>query len=175
MPIASLIRTIPNHPKQGIMFRDITTLLKDPVGLRVAVNEFVNRYSGMGIQKVAGIESRGFILGAPIAYMLGVGFVPIRKKGKLPSQTIAQEYELEYGTDAIEVHTDSITPGERVLLVDDLIATGGTAEAALKLLIALNAQVVECVFAIDLPELGGRARLEAMGQSVFTLCAFDGH
>ena len=175
MPIASLIRTIPNHPKQGIMFRDITTLLKDAVGLRVAVNEFVNRYSGMGIQKVAGIESRGFILGAPIAYMLGVGFVPIRKKGKLPSQTIAQEYDLEYGTDAIEVHTDSITPGERVLLVDDLIATGGTAEAALKLLFVLNAQVVECGFAIDLPELGGRARLEAMGQSVFTLCAFDGH
>ena len=175
MPIASLIRTIPNHPKQGIMFRDITTLLKDPVGLRVAVNEFVNRYSGMGIQKVAGIESRGFILGAPIAYMLGVGFVPIRKKGKLPSRTIAQEYELEYGTDVIEVHTDSVAPGERVLLVDDLIATGGTAEAALKLLFALNAQVVECGFAIDLPELGGRARLEAMGQSVFTLCAFDGH
>jgi adenine phosphoribosyltransferase len=175
MPIASLIRTIPNYPKQGIMFRDITTLLKDAVGLRIAVNEFVNRYSGMNIQKVAGIESRGFILGAPIAYMLGVGFVPIRKKGKLPSQTIAQEYELEYGTDVIEVHTDAITEGERVLLVDDLIATGGTAEAAVKLLSALKAEVVECGFVVDLPELGGRARLEAMGQSVFTLCAFDGH
>jgi adenine phosphoribosyltransferase len=175
MPIASLIRTIPNYPKQGIMFRDITTLLKDAVGLRIAVNEFVNRYSGMNIQKVAGIESRGFILGAPIAYMLGVGFVPIRKKGKLPSQTIAQEYELEYGTDVIEVHTDAVTEGERVLLVDDLIATGGTAEAAVKLLSALKAEVVECGFVVDLPELGGRARLEAMGQSVFTLCAFDGH
>ncbi len=175
MPIASLIRTIPNHPKQGIMFRDITTLLKDAVGLRIAVNEFVNRYSGMNIQKVAGIESRGFILGAPIAYMLGVGFVPIRKKGKLPYQTIAQEYELEYGTDVIEVHTDAVTEGERVLLVDDLIATGGTAEAAVKLLSALKAEVVECGFVVDLPELGGRARLEAMGQSVFTLCAFDGH
>jgi adenine phosphoribosyltransferase len=175
MPIASLIRTIPNHPKQGIMFRDITTLLNDAVGLRIAVNEFVNRYSGMNIQKVAGIESRGFILGAPIAYMLGVGFVPIRKKGKLPSQTIAQEYELEYGTDVIEVHTDAVTEGERVLLVDDLIATGGTAEAAVKLLSALKAEVVECGFVVDLPELGGRARLEAMGQSVFTLCAFDGH
>jgi adenine phosphoribosyltransferase len=175
MPIASLIRTIPNHPKPGIMFRDITTLLKDAVGLRIAVNEFVNRYSGMNIQKVAGIESRGFILGAPIAYMLGVGFVPIRKKGKLPSQTIAQEYELEYGTDVIEVHTDAVAHGERVLLVDDLVATGGTAEAAVKLLLALKAEVVECSFAVDLPELGGRARLEAMGQKVFTLCAFDGH
>ena len=175
MPIASLIRTIPNHPKPGIMFRDITTLLKDAVGLRIAVNEFVNRYSGMNIQKVAGIESRGFILGAPIAYMLGVGFIPIRKKGKLPSQTIAQEYELEYGTDVIEVHTDAVTEGERVLLVDDLIATGGTAEAAVKLLLALKAEVVECGFAVGLPELGGRVRLEAMGQSVFTLCAFDGH
>jgi adenine phosphoribosyltransferase len=175
MPIASLIRTIPNHPKQGIMFRDITTLLKDAVGLRITVNEFVNRYSGMNIQKVAGIESRGFILGAPIAYMLGVGFVPIRKQGKLPSSTIAQEYELEYGTDIIEVHTDAIAQGERVLLVDDLIATGGTAEAAVKLLNALKAEVVECGFAVDLPELGGRARLEAMGQTVFTLCEFDGH
>lgn len=175
MHIASLIRTIPNHPKQGIMFRDITTLLKDAVGLRITVNEFVNRYSGMNIQKVAGIESRGFILGAPIAYMLGVGFVPIRKKGKLPSNTIAQEYELEYGTDVIEVHTDAIAHGERVLLVDDLIATGGTAEAAVKLLNALKAEVVECGFAVDLPKLGGRARLEAMGQTVFTLCEFDGH
>ena len=175
MPIASLIRTIPNHPKQGIMFRDITTLLKDAVGLRITVNEFVNRYSGMNIQKVAGIESRGFILGAPIAYMLGVGFVPIRKKGKLPANTLAQEYELEYGTDVIEVHTDAIAQGERVLLVDDLIATGGTAEAAVKLLNALKAEVVECGFAVDLPELGGRARLEAMGQTVFTLCEFDGH
>jgi adenine phosphoribosyltransferase len=175
MPIASFIRTIPNHPKQGILFRDITTLLKDAVGLRTAVDEFVNRYSGMNIQKVAGIESRGFIFGAPIACMLGVGFVPIRKKGKLPSQTIAQEYDLEYGTDVIEVHTDAIAKGERVLLVDDLIATGGTAEAAIKLLLALQAQVVECCFAIDLPELGGRTRLEAMGQTVFTLCEFEGH
>jgi adenine phosphoribosyltransferase len=175
MPIASRIRTIPNYPKQGIMFRDITTLLKDAVGLRIAVNEFVNRYSGMAIQKVAGIESRGFILGAPIAYMLGVGFVPIRKKGKLPSETLSQEYELEYGTDVIEVHTDAISKGERVLLVDDLIATGGTAEAAIKLLEALGADIVECGFAVDLPELGGRARLEAMGQTVFTLCAFEGH
>ena len=175
MPIASFIRTIPNHPKQGILFRDITTLLKDAVGFRTAVDEFVNRYRGMNIQKVAGIESRGFILGAPIAYMLGVGFVPIRKKWKLPSQTISQAYDLEYGTDVIEVHTDAIAKGERVLLVDDLIATGGTAEAAIKLLLALQAQVVECCFAIDLPELGGRTRLEAMGQTVFTLCEFEGH
>jgi adenine phosphoribosyltransferase len=175
MPISSFIRTIPNHPKEGIMFRDITTLLKDPVGLRIAVNELVNRYSGMRVQKVAGIESRGLILGAPLAYMLGAGFVPIRKQGKLPSETLRQEYSLEYGSDVIEVHTDAIEKGERVLLVDDLIATGGTAEAALKLLHMLHAEVVECAFAIDLPDLGGKAKLEALGFPVFSLCEFKGH
>jgi len=124
MPIKSRIRTIPHYPHQGIMFRDITTLLKDPVGLRATIHEIVSRYKGMKIDKVAGIESRGFIIGTPVAYELGLGFVPIRKKGKLPAETVGRDYELEYGTDRIEIHTDAIQKGDRVLLVDDLIATG---------------------------------------------------
>lgn len=174
MPIASRIRTIPNYPKHGIMFRDITTLLKDPVGLRIMVNELVNRYSGIKIDKVAAIEARGFILGAPLAYMLGVGFVPVRKKGKLPSETVAQEYELEYGTDVIEIHKDSILDGDKVLLVDDLIATGGTAEAATILIQRLGGEIVECCFVVDLPELGGRKRLENNNQKIYSLCEFEG-
>ena len=174
MPIASRIRTIPDYPKPGIMFRDVTTLLKDSVGLRITINELVNRYSGLKIDKVAGIEARGFILGAPLAYMLGVGFVPIRKKGKLPAETISQEYALEYGTDVIEIHKDAIAEGDRVLLVDDLIATGGTAEAAIALIQVLGGEIVECSFVVDLPELGGRNRIEALGQKVYTLCEFDG-
>ena len=174
MPIVSRIRTIPDYPKPGIMFRDVTTLLKDPVGLRITVNELVNRYSGIKINKVAGIEARGFILGAPLAYMLGVGFVPIRKKGKLPAETVSQEYALEYGTDVIEIHKDAIAEGDRVLLVDDLIATGGTAEAAIALVQILGGDIVECSFVVDLPELGGRQRLESLGQKVFTLCEFEG-
>lgn len=174
MPIASRIRTIPNYPKPGIMFRDITTLLKDPVGLRIMINELVNRYSGIKVDKVVGIESRGFILGAPLAYMLGVGFVPIRKKGKLPGEVVSQEYELEYGTDIIEIHKDAISQGERVLLVDDLIATGGTAIAAITLIDTLGATVIECAFAVDLPELGGRRRLEQISQKVYALCEFEG-
>lgn len=174
MPIASRIRTIPNYPKPGIMFRDVTTLLKDPVGLRITVNELVNRYNGMQIDKVAGIEARGFILGAPLAYMMGVGFVPIRKKGKLPAETVSQEYALEYGTDIIEIHKDAIADGDRVLLVDDLIATGGTAEAAVSLIQVLGGEIVECSFVVDLPELGGRQRLEILGQKVFALTEFEG-
>jgi adenine phosphoribosyltransferase len=157
------------------MFRDITTLLKDPVGLRVMVNELVHHYTGRGIEKVVGIESRGFILGAPLAYALGVGFVPIRKKGKLPAEAIGHDYELEYGTDRIEIHTDAIVKGERVLLVDDLIATGGTAEAAVHLIHALGGEVVECAFVIDLPDLGGTRRLENLGLTVFSLTSFGGH
>ena len=156
------------------MFRDVTTLLKDPVGLRITVNEMVNRYSGLKIDKVAGIEARGFILGAPLAYMLGVGFVPIRKKGKLPAETVSKEYALEYGTDVIEIHKDSIAEGERVLLVDDLIATGGTAAAAIALIQILGGDIVECSFVVDLPELGGRRLLESLGQKVFSLCEFEG-
>lgn len=174
MPIKSRIRTVPHYPRQGVMFRDITTLLKDPVGLRVTIHELVNRYTGMKIDKVAGIESRGFIVGAPLAHMLGVGFIPVRKKGKLPAETIGHDYDLEYGTDRVEIHTDAIVPGERVLLVDDLIATGGTAEAAASLVKKIGGEIVECVFVIELPDIGGRRRLEKHGYKVFALCEFEG-
>jgi adenine phosphoribosyltransferase len=174
MPIKSRIRTVPHYPKQGVMFRDITTLLKDPVGFRVTINEFVNRYADAKIDKIAAIESRGFIIGAALAYQLGVGFVPIRKKGKLPAPTVGHDYELEYGTDRIEIHVDAIDPGDRVLLVDDLIATGGTAEAAVKLIEAMGGTIVECCFVIDLPDLGGRQRLTARGTKIFALCEFEG-
>jgi len=174
MPIKSRIRTIPHYPHQGIMFRDITTLLKDPVGLRATIHEIVSRYKNMKIDKVAGIESRGFIIGTPVAYELGLGFVPVRKKGKLPAETVGRDYELEYGTDRIEIHTDAIQKGDRVLLVDDLIATGGTAEAAAGLIQDMGGIVVECCFVIDLPDIGGRARLEKQGHKVFALCEFEG-
>ena len=174
MPIKSRIRTVPHYPKQGVMFRDITTLLKDPVGFRTTINELANRYAGVKIDRVAGIEARGFIVGAALAYHLGVGFVPIRKKGKLPAETVGQDYELEYGTDRIEMHVDAVSPGEQVLLVDDLIATGGTAGAACKLIESMGGKIVECCFVIDLPDLGGRARLEKHGHKVFALCEFEG-
>lgn len=174
MPIKSRIRTVEHYPKQGIMFRDITTLLQDPVGLRVTINELVNRYTGMKIDKVAGIEARGFIIGAALAFQLGVGFVPIRKKGKLPAETVGHDYELEYGTDRIEMHKDAVSKGENILLVDDLIATGGTAEAAIKLIKSMGGELVECAFVVDLPDIGGRARLEKLGAKVFTLCEFEG-
>lgn len=174
MPIKSRIRTVPHYPRKGVMFRDITTLLKDPVGLRVTINEFVNRYTAVKIDKIAGIESRGFIIGSALAFQLGVGFVPIRKKGKLPAETIGHDYELEYGTDRIEMHVDAVTKGDRILLADDLIATGGTAEAAVKLIETMGGEVVECCFVIDLPDLGGRKRLEKHGHKVFTLCEFEG-
>ena len=174
MPIKSHIRTIPHYPKPNIMFRDITSLLKDPIGFKITINELVHRYADMKIDKVIGIEARGFIVGAPLAYALGKGFVPIRKKGKLPAETIGQDYELEYGTDRIEIHADAITPGERVLLVDDLIATGGTAEAATRLIEKIGGKIVECCFVIDLPDIGGRKRLEKKGYSVFALCDFEG-
>jgi adenine phosphoribosyltransferase len=156
------------------MFRDITTLLKDPVGFRVTINELVNRYTAVKIDRVAGIEARGFIVGSALAYQLGVGFVPIRKKGKLPAETVGHDYDLEYGTDRIEMHVDSVSEGERVLLVDDLIATGGTAEAACKLIESMGGKIVECCFVIDLPDLGGRKRLEKHGHKVFALCEFEG-
>lgn len=154
------------------MFRDVTTLLKDPVGLRTTIQEIVKRHLASKIDKVAGIESRGFIIGAPVAYALGVGFVPIRKPGKLPAETIGCEYQLEYGSDRIEIHVDAIQQGERVLLVDDLIATGGTMEAAIKLIQEAGGEIVECCFVVDLPDIGGRARLEKKGQKVFALCEF---
>jgi len=174
MPVKSKIRTVPNYPKQGIQFRDITTLLKDPAGFRSTVDQLVLRYKDIKIDKIAGIESRGFILGAPLAYALGLGFVPIRKKGKLPAATIGHDYALEYGSDRIEIHTDAIEKGENVLLVDDLIATGGTAEAACTLIEQMGGKIVECCFIIDLPDIGGHARLEKHGHKVFALCEFEG-
>ncbi|HEY8944307.1 MAG TPA: adenine phosphoribosyltransferase, partial [Polyangiaceae bacterium] len=168
------IRTIPHYPKPGVMFRDITTLLKDAVGFRITINEFVNRYTGKGIDKVAGVESRGFIIGAALAFQLGVGFVPIRKKGKLPFESVGHDYELEYGADRVEMHVDAVSAGERVLVVDDLIATGGTAEAACLLVQKTGGQIVECCFVIDLPDLGGRRRLEKHGIVVHALCEFEG-
>jgi adenine phosphoribosyltransferase len=174
MPIKSRIRTIPHYPKQGIMFRDITTLLKDPIGFRITINEFVNHYTDIKIDSVVGIEARGFIIGAALAYQLGVGFIPIRKKGKLPSKTRSRDYKLEYGVDCIEIHVDAISQGDHILLVDDLIATGGTAEAAVKLINGMGGKIVGCCFVIDLPDLGGSLRLKKLGQKVFSLCKFEG-
>ena len=174
MSIKSKIRTIENYPIDGVMFRDITTLLKDPIGLQDTVNKLLERYKDVKIDKIAAIEARGFVIGAPLAYLLNVGLVLIRKPGKLPFDTKEQEYKLEYGTDRIEVHVDAIEKGEKVLIVDDLIATGGTVEAAVKLIQKMQAEIVECCFIVDLPDIGGRARLEDMGQKVFTLCEFKG-
>jgi adenine phosphoribosyltransferase len=175
MDLKKLIRTIPDYPKPGIMFRDITTLMANARGFRRAVDELVQPFAGMKIDKVAGIEARGFILGGAVAHQLSTGFVPLRKKGKLPHKTIAVEYDLEYGRDAIEMHLDAFTHGERVMLVDDLIATGGTALAAVDLLRQGGAEIVAACFVVDLPELGGAARLEAAGVPVSTLVAFEGH
>jgi len=174
MPIKSRIRTIPDYPKPGIMFRDITTLLLDPIGFRKTIDELVQPHAGVPIDKVAGIEARGFILGGAVAHQLSVGFVPVRKKGKLPWDTIGQEYELEYGTDTVEIHTDAIKPGERILLVDDLIATGGTAVASIELIRQAGGEVVACSFIVDLPDIGGRAKIEAMNIPILTLCEFEG-
>jgi len=174
MSIKSKIRTIENYPIKGVMFRDITTLLKDPDGLRDSINKLVDRYKDINIDKIVAIESRGFIIGAPLAYLLNVGLVLVRKPGKLPSETIDQDYKLEYGTDRIEIHIDAIENGEKVLIVDDLIATGGTAEASIKLVQKMKAEIIECCFIIDLPELGGSARLKSLGQKIFTLCEFEG-
>jgi adenine phosphoribosyltransferase len=174
MSIKSKIRTIKNYPIDGVMFRDITTLFEDPEGLRDSINKLSERYKDLKIDKIAAIEARGFILGAPLAYILNVGLILIRKPGKLPAKTISQDYDLEYGSDQIEIHSDAIRPGEKVLIVDDLIATGGTAEAAVKIVEKMEGQIVECCFIIDLPDIGGRARLEGIGQKVFTLCEFEG-
>ena len=175
MDIKSLIRTIPNFPKPGVMFRDITTLLKNAEGFRRTIDQLVVKYREVKIDKVAGIESRGFIIGAVLAYHLKAGFVPIRKKGKLPGENFGHDYELEYGTDRLEIHTDAILKGEKVLLVDDLIATGGTAMATVKLIGKTGGRIVGCAFVIDLPDLGGRKRLEKLGHSVVALCEFEGH
>src|SRR5690606_9941434 len=169
------IRTIPDYPKPGVLFRDITTLLGNAPAFRRAIDELVEPYRGAGIDKVAGIEARGFILGGAVAHQLSAGFVPIRKKGKLPHETVRVAYSLEYGLDEMEMHKDGVAPGEKVIVIDDLIATGGTAEAAVKLLRQIGADIVAACFVIDLPDLGGRQKLERLGVPVTTLVSFQGH
>jgi adenine phosphoribosyltransferase len=169
------IRSIPDYPRKGIIFRDITTLLGDARAFRRAVDELVQPWAGAKIDKVAGMEARGFIIGGAVAHQLSAGFVPIRKKGKLPHLKVSISYSLEYGLDDMEVHADAVTPGDRVILVDDLIATGGTAEGAVMLLKQIGADVVAACFVIDLPDLGGAKRLKALGVEVRTLMSFAGH
>jgi adenine phosphoribosyltransferase len=173
--LKAVIRTIPDYPRPGILFRDITTLLGDARAFRQAIDELVRPYEKAKVDKVAGIEARGFILGGAVAHQLAAGFVPVRKKGKLPHQTVRVAYSLEYGVDEMEVHADAIGAAERVLLVDDLIATGGTAVAAVNLLRQIGADVVAACFVIDLPDLGGAAKLRALGVDVRTLMSFEGH
>lgn len=173
--LKGLIRTIPDYPKAGIMFRDVTTLLGDAQGFKAAVGRMAEPYRTRPVDAVAGIEARGFILGGAVADRLGCGFIPIRKKGKLPWKTIGQEYTLEYGVDIIEIHEDAIEKGERILIVDDLIATGGTAEAAAKLIRRSGGEIVGATFVIDLPDLGGAKRLDALGVASHALIAFEGH
>ena len=175
MNLKDAIRTIPDYPKPGIQFRDITTLLGNPPAFRQAVDELVQPWAGSKIDKVAGIEARGFILGGAVAYLLSAAFVPIRKKGKLPHQTVRMAYALEYGTDEMEIHVDAVSRGEKVILVDDLIATGGTAVGAVKLLRNIGAEVVAASFIIDLPDLGGAKKLEALHVPVHALVRFEGH
>ena len=172
--VEDYIRTIVDFPHEGIMFRDVTTLFADPRGFRMAIDQMPHPYAGMEIDKVVGLEARGFILGGAIAHQLSVGFVPIRKKGKLPGTTISQDYKLEYGEAIVEIHDDAIEAGEKILVVDDLLATGGTAEAGIRLIERLGGEIVSTSFIIDLPDLGGRKKLEAMGVEVHALCTFDG-
>jgi len=173
--LKAAIRTIPDYPKPGIMFRDITTLLGNPRAFRRAVDELVQPWAGSKIDKIAGIEARGFIIGGAIAHQLSAGFIPIRKKGKLPHKSVRVAYSLEYGVDEMEMHADAVEQGQRVILVDDLIATGGTAEGAVKLLRQMGAEVAAAVFMVDLPELGGAAKLRALDVPVRTLVSFEGH
>jgi adenine phosphoribosyltransferase len=172
--LKSKIRSIPDFPKKGIIFRDITTLLNDKDGFRMTIDAFIRRYSRMEIDYIAGIEARGFLIGGAIAYELRKGLVPIRKEGKLPYETVSHEYELEYGTDRIEVHIDAIKPGDRVLIIDDLLATGGTSLACARLIEKLEGKVVELGFIVDLPDVGGRKKIEKAGYNLFTLVQFKG-
>ncbi len=172
--VEDYIRTIPDFPHKGIMFRDVTTLFSDPRGFRICIDQLLSPYAGMQIDKVVGLEARGFILGGAVAHQLSVGFVPIRKKGKLPGKTIEQAYQLEYGEAVMELHEDAILPGEKILVVDDLLATGGTCEASIKLIERLGGEIISAAFVIDLPELGGRERLEKMGIDLHWLCEFSG-
>ncbi len=172
--LKSKIRNIPDFPKKGIVFRDITTLLLDAEGFRMTIDALVSRYSKMDIDVIAGIEARGFLLGGAVAYELRKGLVPIRKKGKLPFETVSHEYELEYGFDCIEVHIDAIKKGDRVLVLDDLLATGGTSLACAKLIEKIGGKVVELAFVVDLPDIGGRKKIEEAGYSMFSLVQFEG-
>ena len=172
--VEDYIRTIPDFPHKGIMFRDVTTLFSDPRGFRICIDQLLSPYAGMRIDKVVGLEARGFILGGAVAHQLSVGFVPIRKKGKLPGKTIEQAYQLEYGEAVMELHDDAILPGEKILVVDDLLATGGTCEASIKLIERLGGEVISAAFVIDLPELRGRERLQNMGIDLHWLCEFAG-
>jgi adenine phosphoribosyltransferase len=175
MDFATVIRSIPDYPKPGIIFRDITTLLGNARAFRRAVDELVQPYAGVKVDKIAGIEARGFILGGAVAHQLSRGFIPVRKKGKLPHTVIGEEYDLEYGRDRVEIHSDAVSSGDHVIVVDDLIATGGTAFAAIKLLERAGAVVTGCAFVIDLPELGGAGKIRALGKEVITLVSFEGH
>ena len=172
--VKDYIRTIVDFPHEGIMFRDVTTLFADARGFRMAIDQLLHPYAGEEIDKVVGLEARGFILGGAVAHQLSVGFIPVRKKGKLPGAVISEEYQLEYGEAIVEIHDDAIEAGEKVLIVDDLLATGGTAEAGIKLIERLGGEIIGCAFVVDLPDLGGRRRLEAMGMDVHALCDFAG-
>lgn len=172
--VKDYIRTIVDFPHEGILFRDVTTLFADPRGFRMAIDQMLHPYAGEQIDKVVGLEARGFILGGAIAHQLSLGFVPIRKKGKLPGAVISEEYQLEYGEAIVEIHDDAIQPGEKILLVDDLLATGGTAQAGIRLIERLGGEIMGCAFIVDLPELGGRQKLEAMGMDVHVLCEYEG-
>lgn len=176
MPIKSKIRTIPDHPKKGIMFRDITTLIKDPVGFRLVIDNFTQRYikGDINFDIIVGIEARGFIIGGALSYTLGKGFVPVRKVGKLPAEVVRHEYQLEYGTDTVEIHKDAIAKGVKVLLVDDLLATGGTALAAATLIEKLGGVVAEMAFIVNLPDVGGEKKLKEKGYKVYCLTEFEG-
>ena len=172
--IKDYVRTIPDFPVPGIMFRDVTTLFKDPRGLRMAVDQLLLPWQGTQIEKVAGLEARGFVIGGAVAHQISAGFVLIRKQGKLPSKTLSETYELEYGSEVMEIHDDSVLPGEKVLLIDDLLATGGTAVAGIRLLERLGAEIAGCAFVINLPDLGGQRRLADLGMRVHCLCEFEG-
>ncbi|MBD1559767.1 adenine phosphoribosyltransferase [Vibrio sp. S9_S30] len=173
--IQASIKSIPDYPKPGILFRDVTSLMENADAYRATIALLVEKYKDMGFTKIVGTEARGFLFGAPLALDLGVGFVPVRKPGKLPRETIAQSYELEYGTDTLEIHTDAIVQGDKVLVVDDLLATGGTIEATVKLIRQLGGDVEHAAFVINLPEIGGETRLKELGLNVYSICEFEGH